>query len=60
MALTDVKVRNAKPGEKQIKLSDGGGRGGIYLQEGRSGPRLSYQALNRIAGIIALIPLALR
>lgn len=28
MALTDMKVRNAKPGEKQVKLSD---RDGMYL-----------------------------
>jgi integrase len=28
MALTDVKVRNAKPGDKQVKLSDSGG---LYL-----------------------------
>ena len=28
MSLTDVKVKNRKPGEKQIKLFDGGG---LYL-----------------------------
>ncbi len=28
MALADVKVRNAKPGDKQIKLTDGDG---MYL-----------------------------
>ena len=34
MALTDLKVRNAKPGEKQIKLSDSGG---MYLLVTTSG-----------------------
>jgi integrase len=43
MALTDVKVRNAKPGDKQAKLSDGGGMYLLVTQSGGKCWRLKYR-----------------
>ena len=43
MALTDVKVRNAKPGEKQVKLSDGGGMYLLVTPNGGKCWRLKYR-----------------
>lgn len=43
MALTDVKIKNAKPGEKAIRLFDGGG---LYLEIAPAGGkwwRLKYR-----------------
>jgi len=43
MALTDVKVRNAKPGEKQVKLSDSGGMFLLVTPAGGKWWRLKYR-----------------
>ncbi|MBN2427881.1 MAG: integrase arm-type DNA-binding domain-containing protein [Deltaproteobacteria bacterium] len=43
MALTDVKVRNAKGGEKQVKLSDGGGMYLLVTPSGGKCWRLKYR-----------------
>jgi integrase len=43
MALTDVKVRNAKPGEKQVKLSDGDGMYLLITPSGGKCWRLKYR-----------------
>lgn len=43
MPLTDVKVRNAKPGEKQIKLSDGDGMYLLVTPKGGKCWRLKYR-----------------
>jgi integrase len=43
MALTDVKVRNAKPGEKQIKLTDGDGMYLLITPSGGKCWRLKYR-----------------
>lgn len=43
MALTDVKVRNAKPGEKQVKLSDGDGMYLLITPQGGKCWRLKYR-----------------
>ena len=41
--LTDVKVRNAKPGEKQTKLFDGGGLFLLVTPQGGKSWRLKYR-----------------
>jgi integrase len=46
MPLTDTKIRNAKPGEKPIKLTDGGG---LYLEVRPTGAKL-WRYRYRIAG----------
>lgn len=46
MPLTDAKIRNTKPGEKPIKLTDGGG---LYLEVRPSGAKL-WRYRYRIAG----------
>lgn len=43
MALTDVKVRNAKPGEKQVKLSDSDGMYLLITPSGGKCWRLKYR-----------------
>jgi integrase len=43
MALTDVQVRNAKPGPKQVKLFDGGGLFILITSEGGKRWRLKYR-----------------
>ena len=43
MALTDVKVRNAKPERKQVKLSDGGGMYLLVTPNGGNCWRLKYR-----------------
>ena len=43
MALTDVKVRNAKPGEKQVKLSDSDGMYLLVSPQGGKCWRLKYR-----------------
>ena len=43
MALTDVKVRNAKPGEKQVKLSDGDGMYLLVTPNGGKCWRIKYR-----------------
>lgn len=43
MSLTDVKVRNAKPGEKQVKLSDSGGMYLLVTPNGGKCWRLKYR-----------------
>lgn len=43
MALTDMKVRNAKPGEKQVKLSDGDGMYLLVTPAGGKCWRLKYR-----------------
>ena len=43
MALTDVKVRNVKPGSKQAKLSDGGGMYLLVTPKGGKCWRLKYR-----------------
>jgi len=43
MILTDVKARNAKPGEKQVKLSDGGGMYLLITPAGGKCWRLKYR-----------------
>jgi hypothetical protein len=40
MALTDVAIRNAKPGAKAIKLADGGG---MFLDHARRRQALAAQ-----------------
>jgi integrase len=46
MPLTDAKIRNTKPGEKPIKLTDGGG---LYLEMRPTGAKL-WRYRYRIAG----------
>jgi len=46
MPLTDAKIRNTKPGEKPIKLTDGGG---LYLEVRPTGAKL-WRYRYRIAG----------
>ena len=46
MPLTDSQIRNAKPGEKPIKLTDGGG---LYLEVRPTGAKL-WRYRYRIAG----------
>lgn len=46
MALTDAKIRNTKPGDKPIKLADGGG---LYLEVRPTGTKL-WRYRYRIAG----------
>ena len=46
MPLTDAKIRNTKPGEKPIKLTDGGG---LYLELRPTGAKL-WRYRYRIAG----------
>jgi integrase len=46
MPLTDVKIRNTKPGDKPIKLADGGG---LYLEVRTTGAKL-WRYRYRIAG----------
>lgn len=46
MPLTDAKIRNTKPGEKPIKLTDGGG---LYLEVRPTGAKL-WRCRYRIAG----------
>ncbi len=46
MPLTDIAIRNAKPGEKPIKLSDGAGLHVLIQPHGSKLWRLSY----RLAG----------
>jgi hypothetical protein len=46
MPLTDSQIRNTKPGEKPIKLTDGGG---LYLQVQPTGAKL-WRYRYRIAG----------
>ena len=46
MPLTDAKIRNTKPGEKPIKLTDGGG---LYLEARPTGAKL-WRYRYRIAG----------
>jgi integrase len=46
MPLTDAKIRNTKPGEKPIKLTDGGG---LYLEVRKTGAKL-WRYRYRIAG----------
>jgi hypothetical protein len=46
MALTDTKIRSAKPREKPVKLTDGGG---LYLEVRLSGSKL-WRYRYRIAG----------
>jgi Arm DNA-binding domain len=41
--LTDVKARNAKPGEKQTKLFDGGGLFLLVTPQGGKSWRLKYR-----------------
>src|SRR6266702_2230664 len=43
MALNDVKVRNAKPGEKQVKLSDGDVMYLLVTPQGGKCWRLKYR-----------------
>ncbi len=43
MSLTDVKVRNAKTGEKQVKLSDGDGMYLLVTPQGGKCWRLKYR-----------------
>ena len=43
MALTDTKIRNAKPGEKPVKLSDGGGMYLLVTPKGGKCWRLKYR-----------------
>jgi hypothetical protein len=43
MALTEVKVRNAKPAEKPIKLTDGGGMHLLIQPSGSKYWRLQYR-----------------
>lgn len=43
MALTDVKVRNAKPAEKQFKLFDGDGLFLLVTPNGKKGWRFKYR-----------------
>jgi integrase len=43
MPLTDVKVRNAKPGEKQVKLSDSGGMYLLITSKGGKCWRFKYR-----------------
>ena len=43
MALTDVAIRNAKPGLKQIKLADGGGMFLFITPAGGKLWRLKYR-----------------
>lgn len=47
MALTDVKVRNAKPGEKQQKLSDGDGMYLLVTPSGGKCWRLKYRFVGK-------------
>lgn len=46
MPLTDAKIRNTKPGDKPIKLTDGGG---LYLEVRPTGAKL-WRYRYRIAG----------
>jgi len=46
MPLTDARIRNTKPGEKPIKLTDGGG---LYLEVRKTGAKL-WRYRYRIAG----------
>ncbi|MGE5387511.1 MAG: Arm DNA-binding domain-containing protein, partial [Hyphomicrobiales bacterium] len=43
MPLSDLQVRNAKPGEKIIKLSDGGGLQLWVQPDGKKYWRLAYR-----------------
>jgi hypothetical protein len=43
MALTDVAIRNAKPGEKAVKLADGGGMFLLVTPAGGKLWRLKYR-----------------
>ena len=43
MALTDVAIRNAKPGPKPVKLSDGGGMHLLVTPAGGKLWRLKYR-----------------
>jgi len=43
MALSDVKVRNAKPTEKQFKLFDGDGLFLLVTPNGKKGWRFKYR-----------------
>lgn len=50
MALTDAAIRNAKPGEKAVKLSDGAG---MFMLVHRRGKALAPQVQNRRARKVA-------
>lgn len=47
MALTDVAIRNAKPGEKPIKLTDGAGMFLLITPAGGKLWRLKYRVEGR-------------
>jgi integrase len=62
MALTDVRIRNAKPKAKAYKLSDGGGMYLLIMPNGRRYWRLDYRFAGKrrtlALGVYPIVPLS--